>query len=402
MEGKSRTHDFDGNRNEVSPRRDWKSKEPAEKFILAVLSGRFGLTPEQLAIARQSESFDEIAYQRATDEAEAVDMENAREARAALASWKWSPWKGFVYGEKIWIKTTEDDGHWESIADQPAPVATTARVESEDYRETAPEVSVWLTDAIRLQSRDAVTDYKKMSLKATNKVDKHTLEQVYRAYVIDPEAEIGNLQAALYAFAPLAGRYSDCENLLKRYETDLEPDDILGDFVIDVADRLKKGQHCDPERNLSSWIKMLWKRWFFPERVTEFHETHNLESRVSNDEFDNDEAETEEREPGVLYWIDVEREIANRDREDWNAPDRRIERMMSQLNDPDSEWGKLSESGKAIIRALVQGKTKGQAIEVSGLSKRGADKFFEKLKTMRETTFVSHSDIRKNNAGVSL
>jgi excisionase family DNA binding protein len=332
----------------------WDSSSPNHGYLNAYVSGIYGTAED-----RKLEGFDVGAFER---------------AKAIFAVSTHRPWKGLVQGDQVFVQTTLEDGHWEPIAAQPCAVAPEARSYTPD--------------------RTTGTTGKRVTKEGINKA--------YEAYALNPVGELGNMEAALYAFASTNGRWAECDSLLKERESYLQPDDIIADFAADLIDRFKKGQYHTHEGKVENWIRHVWQTWFFPDVQTNFYAESNLTCAVNEDDFDNDEVEAEDRVSGETYRVDVDMDQANRDKESWNDPARLLDRMLRLMDDPKTVWSRVNDSTKKIIRAMVGGATKAEAAALAGLSERDGRREFENLTKlasanpeMREQLFVSRADVGK-------
>ena len=77
--------------------------------------------------------------------AEGFDIEAYEEAKAALEGWMWSPWKGFVKGDQVWVETNSIDGRWEPVSAQNAAETT---VPTAECRAMEPTVDSWLVHTL--------------------------------------------------------------------------------------------------------------------------------------------------------------------------------------------------------------------------------------------------------------
>jgi len=326
-----------------SPARNWSSTRINENYLAAYASGKFGT-----AKAREAECVDMVAYE---------------EARVACEGWTHRPWKGMIQGDLVWVETTFDDGRWEPVAAQPCVAS--------------PEAAVYTPmPATRL---------------ARKKITKEELNSAYEDYARNPEAELGNLHVALYTYAPMRGRRKECKTLLEKRETYLLNDDILADFVADLIHRIQNGQYHTHEGKIENWIGYVWKNWFFPDVQTKIYSETNLTATVSEYSVEDDQPLAVQRVPGETYRVDVDREQADRDKESWNDPSNVVPRMLRQMDDPNSVWGKINTQTKLMMRAMAKGASTGEAAESVGLSERQGRRKMEQVRKLAE----ANPDIRE-------
>jgi hypothetical protein len=323
--------------------RKWSSLTPNHHYLEAYASGTFGD-----ATKREATGYDREAFE---------------DAQAAFRGWVKGPkpWKGMIRGtvvatesgegfatmstrivspgSHVWVEETAETAHWGPISEQPAtdaPLQTAGN------------------------SRPLVTSGVRMTTEAIN--------DAYELYADPekPEYDLDRLKAALYEFAPMCGRRSKCISLLGKCETYLTPNDILADFLLVLFDRIEKGQYHSHARKFDHWIAKTWSR-FFSEFKTGFHSEANLTVRVNEHDFSDENAETEERVPGELYRIDVDREQVKRESKKSN-PSILLDKIYGDLEKPETDWGKLDPDLKAMLRAMRGGATKKAAAEAAGLS----------------------------------
>ena len=352
-----------------TPDRRWTSRTPNEHFLNAYASGTFGR-----AIYREEAVWDRDAYD---------------EAQATIEGWKWKPWKGCVQGDgdgattcwhmaslhpapkdttrcvpdQVWVETTFYDGHWEAVAAQPAVAAPEAR----DY---TPEPTTVTTDEC---------------------MTKAAINKAYEAYkyatpATETATEFGDMEAALYAFAPKEGRLSQCKKLLLNSHGRLDPKDFVQDFATDLIDRFKKGQYHTHVGTIEKWIDWVWCMWFFPEVKTKFYTDANLTDAV-NDNFENDEES--DRQAGTLYRVDVDREQVEREMAPESAAASiRVDAIFRDLDDTTTVWGSVNETTKKILRGMRKGKTQEAAAKAAGVGERQGIRLMKKLQDANPKSFA--------------
>ena len=209
------------------------------------------------------------------------------------------------------------------------------------------------------------TDVPTIPPAAYGKMDSARLNQIYAAYALNPEAEISNLQTALYRFAPKAGRLNDCRNLLGTAETDIEAEDILQEFAIDLLNRFQKGQYKEHTGRFHHWIAYVWANGFFPDFKKSFYK--HVNQTIAVNEYDPPEDAEGERESGVVYRVDVDREQSGRESLGPNHPERRLERKLAAVY---KIWDQLSKPSQIMLRSMCEGATLKMAAQKAGKSER--------------------------------
>ena len=381
--GKPNKYDGDGNKAEESPRRDWSSRNMDEDFIIVFLSMRFGLRPTALARARLRPGWCEDRYQDALRRAEPVDFEECDEARILMGEEK----KVEEERAKRRAKRRPTPALREALANRSSEPMHRQPATSNPARKDETAVS----PSVSLRVHNKATQGGK-------KVTKEDLAELYQDYENaapeDRAAALAGLHTALYAYAPMCGRRKDCERLLEKYEIAIEPDDLLSGFVISLIDRLGKGQYSkiayenssdesSPKKlkySLDSWVRMVWQRWYFPEIQTQLYQEQNLEMRVNEqDNFDKDEEP--DLSVGEIHLFDVSAQFISNSKSMDGVSDRlRVARIVSDLDNPETFWGKLNGPTKAMIRAMAAGKMKKDAAHLAGVKPRRGQEIMAELR----------------------
>jgi excisionase family DNA binding protein len=215
-------------------------------------------------------------------------------------------------------------------------------------------------------------------------------------FKVNPEVESANLATALLLFAPMNGRWNDCNELLKA-ETDIEPDDILLEFSMYIKDQIVRDKYPDHDGKIEDWIGYHWSVRFFPDYKTEYWLNFNAARPINGlDPFDQDEEEEFKKlMPGELFQFEVDREQANRDIEGWNSPENRVDRILRDLNNPDTAFGQIPEDTKAIIKKLAQNKSKVEIAKELKVTEGEVRRRLSGVRALRELTFISRADIGK-------
>jgi hypothetical protein len=353
----------------VPPEGNWVSHRPDHNLTIACAGGAFGETRTELKPRKIANPIKANRARKAR-EAEGFDVAGFKAAQAVAERWQFMPWKGCLSssGDQVFVETSTESGHWEPVA------ASYNVVTAADTPEAvAPAVSEHIHTALVNKSMTA-----------------DGLNSAYEAYSLNPKAELVNLKVALYAFAPKNGRWEQCDVLLQQGESSLVPDDIIGDFAADLLDRFEKGQYRQHDRRMHHWVSVIWARWFFPGVKTEFYKEASLTIRVNESDFDYEAEESEERVQGELYRDEVDWEMARRAKTSCNDATERASRVLRDLNDPATEFGRLDDDTKAMIRAMAKGMTKAEAAESVGLSQRQGRRKLKTVAGMREHSFISH------------
>ena len=167
------------------------------------------------------------------------------------------------------------------------------------------------------------------------------------------------------------------------------------DFVVVLIEAIDGGKYKH-EGKIDNWIGVMWKN-----HHSKVKEVHWIESNLTvginlTDEVDEDGeitfAGTDRVNP-----TDVDHQAAVRDTPTLNDAPHRVSRMLRELSDPQTDFGKLDESTKAIIRALAGGNSKDVAATKNKTSVHTLNTWLrEEVKPLRQATFVTSEDFRDN------
>ena len=99
-------------------------------------------------------------------------------------------------------------------------------------------------------------------------------------------------------------------------------------------------------------------------------------------------------------------EQARRDTEDDNHPARVVAQLLKSLDNPTSEWHKLSPPSKVMIRTLVKGLGNGEAAKQAERAQNATPVYANKsetdLKCVKSFTTVDGSRWRHDQRGLSV
>ena len=193
-------------------------------------------------------------------------------------------------------------------------------------------------------------------------VTTHALNQQYQAWVSSPELEAANFHVTLSVFVRSEWRVVQCRNLLSNSpETWMEPDDIFADFVLELLRRMGKGQYTHAD-NLDGWIAYIWDNYFFPEKQEEVFEYLNSTSFVNNVEPSDRLYKHQKHCVNTANIIE--------DGDELNASSKSIQRVLRELDDPQTVFGKMNPDTKAMIRNIVSGRSRKQIASEMGVTER--------------------------------
>jgi hypothetical protein len=339
----------------------WESSlKPDHLFTFACASGVYGQSrtdwePRKIVNPIRADKA------RKAREAEGFDVLRFEEAQAARERWQFGPWKGCVSSSgQVLIADSTETAHWEPLVDQPAIVAPQASVDMHSQQAIAPAT-------------------------APNKVTAELLNSIYQDYASNPSLHEGNLIAALAVHAKSRFAYKAHREIGNAGYQD--QDDVIANFVIHLMQQIRDGKY-EHSGQLDKWVGKLWVRFFAGFKKDLFIEA-NCTIRLNLLDEENEAGEVIAAGRGQVNPTTVDREVANRDTENWNDPSRRVSRMMRDLDNPATEFGQLDDDLKKMIRVMAKGKTKAEAAESVGLSERQARRKFEKVLSLREQTFIS-------------
>ena len=246
-------------------------------------------------------------------------------------------WRGIVGNDRVW-----NGSAWEAATDQPVA-----------YKPYYPEGS------LPQVSSELTKIHAKL---APGSVSADMLNQQYASWVLNPELEEAEFHVTLSAFVRTAWRTAQCRMLLSDSpETWMEPDDVFADFVLELLRRIGKGQYTHVG-NLDGWIAAVWDRYFFPEKQTEIY-GYLETTRFVNNVDPYDPAYKHQK-----HCLNTKNITQGTDEAD--ASPKSMERVLRELNDPRTVFGKLPEDTKAMIRSMASGKSYERVAADAGVSTR--------------------------------
>lgn len=318
-----------------------------------------------------------------------LDPDQLDLAEAAVDGWRGvRPWKNCVSpcGQYVWIQNEGTFAQWVPLRDR-AAFADSKGVQT-------PETVAWTPYPADVKWTVAATGRKPLSPKELNDAF-----ESYMTPLTGVDTQTGNLQIALYLFAE--ARRHQCEFFMKDKSVDLQADDIISGFAADLIHRLGQGQYAKHEGNFHRW---LFKKWglYFAGIKTDLHSEANMTQRVEDAPEDDDE-----RLPGAVYLEDLGYRIGQgpsaviqkssgkrQGRSEvkvGNDPVERVKRILCDLDNPETAFGKINGDMKRAIRAMAKGLTQEKAAHEVGLSVGHMRKKLKALAPIGEQTFIGRA-----------
>ena len=271
-----------------------------------------------------------------------LGREAHEEAVAIMDNWQPGPWKGMVWRGPVGKDREWNGSSWEATTGQPVahkPYQPQTSLESPSYH------------SIRVFSEPLP------ELEAAVELNKQ-----YEAWVKDPSSERLNLYLTLNAFVRSTWRKAQVRMLLKDTTMCVEADEIFTDFVLNLQERMDKGQYSHLGK-LDGWIATIWSKYFFPDQQRKLYDYTNAARFINNvdpsaPEYKHETycvntehitSDVEQGEPGYLY--------KGRRESDGKLITYRItgDRILRELDDPSTEFGQLDEISKKMLRGIANG-----------------------------------------------